>query len=669
MFEFWRFKTINSSEYIQLHGEFSYTLIVLSLIIASLAAYSCLIVIGRMWHSNTVKTIQLWKLFGSVVFGLGVWAMHFTGMLAFMIPTSMSYSPGMTVASLIPPMIGAFFSFQILFKQVFSVINIQLSALLLAVGIGTMHFLGMEAMTIDAIMVYDVTWFVLSIIIAHIFACVAIYLIKIQHQYFNDDPKYRFVIASIMGLSVAGMHYTAMGAASFYTEYGASLDHSHSGNSQVIAFVVVLFVTIIFTATLFAAIVDERLQKAESSAEESQNREQDIVNHLADGLIIVDEDGVINSINRTGLRMFDYQSEMIDNRNIETLMPKFDRSSLAKTSSDSGESHSNLTMEGIRNNGSSFPTEVSVSAMSIRSENKRLFNCVVRDITARLELEQQLRQAQKLESMGQLAAGIAHEINTPTQYVSDNTIFLKDAFRTCTDTIINIKSLGSDSKFGSSDEYKNKVNQIIEDNDLDFIVEEVPLALDQSLEGLKRISKIVRAMKSFTHASDHEMHNIDIAEAIESTITIARGEWRYVAELETNFDHSLPKVPCFRDEFNQVVLNFIINAAHAIEEKFKDQESAIGLIKISTYQESEYAIILIEDNGTGIPEEIVERIFDPFFTTKDVGKGTGQGLSLAYSVIVDLHKGKISTDSTPGEGTTFKIALPISKSDLIAKEH
>jgi len=585
--------------------------------------------------------------------------MHFTGMLAFMVPASMSYSPGITLLSLLPPMIGAYSSFQILFHQRFTIIDIQLSALYLALGIGTMHFLGMEAMQMEALMVYDPFWFILSIVIAHFFACIAIYLIKLQHRFYDDNSKQRMLIATVMGLSVAGMHYTAMGAVSFYSKLGASLIHEHSESTHYIAVVVAFFVVIIFGATIFASIVDQRLQAAESFVEESQSREQDIVNNLADGLIIVDEDGVIDSINRTGLKMFGYQLDEFSRDNISTLMPKFDKQALINYESQNIENLGNLIIEGIRNNGSEFPIEVSFSAMSMRKENKQLFNCVIRDISARLELEQQLRQAQKLESMGQLAAGIAHEINTPTQYVSDNTIFLQDAFQTCIDTVNQIKSLENTQQTGTDNNYHHQVNKVINDNDLDFIVEEVPLALDQSLEGLKRISKIVRAMKSFTHSSDHEKHQVDIAEAIESTITIARAEWRYVANLKTDFDPTMPTIPCFRDEFNQVILNFIINAAHAIQEKFQDKNEMLGLINIKTFHDKEFAKIQIQDNGTGIPKEIIGRIFDPFFTTKDVGKGTGQGLNLAYSVIVDLHKGKISTESQPGEGTTFTIYLPL----------
>ncbi|MCW8334841.1 MHYT domain-containing protein [Vibrio paucivorans] len=659
MFEFWRFQTVDETQYTLLHGEFTISLVILSVLVSSMAAYSSLIVIERMWYSNNPKTVQLWRVFGSIVFGLGVWAMHFTGMLAFMIPMPMSYDSTLTILSLFPPIIGAFFAFQILYRQQFTLIDMLVSALCLALGIGSMHYIGMEAMQMDVLMVYSFGLFLLSIVVAFIFASIAIYLIKLQHQYHSDNLFRRILVATVMGISVAGMHYTAMTAVSFYASHEMGMIGEHMSNTLSIALVVAFFVVIIFAATVLCSIVDSRLQAAESTLEASLSREKDIVNNLADGLIIVDSNGIIDSINLTGLNMFGFEESETKGKNLEDLMPSFNKQSLNNSAQSEHEHRSNLTMEGIKHNGNSFPIEVSLSTMSLQHDGKTLFNCVVRDISARLELEQQLRQSQKLESMGQLAAGIAHEINTPTQYVSDNTVFLKDAFQSCLTAISAIKTLSEQSTKEPSDNYPQEIIGIIEENDLDFVAEEIPLALDQSLEGLQRISKIVRAMKSFSHSSNHEMQQVDIAEAIESTVTIARSEWRYVAKVETDFDSSLPSIPCYRDEFNQVILNFIINAAHAIEEKFSDSDT-LGLIKVTTSSDGEYAIIAIEDNGTGIPDKIVNRIFDPFFTTKDVGKGTGQGLNLAYSCIVELHGGLIQTDTTPGEGTTFTIKLPLN---------
>ncbi len=658
MLEFWRFKSIVDEQYEMINGEFNIHLVIISVVVSIMAAYSCLIIIERMWSSNSDKTIRLWKLFGSVVFGLGVWAMHFTGMLAYMLPIPMTYSPGVTVLSFFPPMIGAFFSFKILYHKPFTFWYIQLCSLSLALGIGSMHFLGMEAMIVSAEMVYDIRWFIFSILVSHAFAVVSIYLIINQYKSKSDSAVHRLFRSFVMGLSVAGMHYTAMVSVSFYNTPFMEVVHQHHENSfYYIALSVSFFIFLIVAATIFSSIVDSRLQQTELTLAARITREKDIVNNLADGLVIIDDDGVIDSINSMGIEMFGYSEQMLLEHNIKELIPEFDIKSYVKL-----DQRHNLMLTGVTKERKNLSIEVSVSNMTLTNNEKCFYNCVIRDISKRLELENKLRQAQKLESVGQLAAGIAHEINTPTQYVSDNTIFLKDAFKSYLLTFDRIKEI---TYLYNDKDYQSRVEKIFEDNDLNFLSEEVPLSIDQSLEGLNRISKIVRAMKSFSHSSDSEKQLVDIAEAIESTVIIARNEWRYIAELRTIFDENVPSIPCFRDEFNQVILNIVINAAHAIEEKFNcltTNSTPKGLITISTYSEPDSVVIEIEDNGTGIPDEIKNRIFDPFFTTKEVGKGTGQGLSLAYSVIVDLHKGEINTDTILGGGTKFTLKLPISPS-------
>jgi PAS domain S-box-containing protein len=284
-----------------------------------------------------------------------------------------------------------------------------------------------------------------------------------------------------------------------------------------------------------------------------------------------------------------------------------------------------------------------------------------RDITERKVLEHQLRQAQKLESVGQLAAGIAHEINTPTQYVSDNTRFLRDAFEDVLKVQAKYSELTSAYRNGSATkELLAAVDKAVKDVDLEFLTSEIPKALEQSLEGTQRITKIVQSMKDFAHPGIAVKQACDLNKAIDSTITVARGEWKYVAEMVTDFDPSLPLIPCLQGEFNQVVLNMIINAAHAIGEAVGDGSKGQGKITISTRRVEPWVEIRISDTGKGIPESIRGRIFDPFFTTKQVGKGTGQGLAISHNVVVDKHGGTINLESTEGVGTTFIVRLPLA---------
>jgi|GEM_PF-5103181 len=275
------------------------------------------------------------------------------------------------------------------------------------------------------------------------------------------------------------------------------------------------------------------------------------------------------------------------------------------------------------------------------------------DITEQRRMEFQLWHAQKIESIGQLAAGIAHEINTPTQFIGDNATFLRTAFKEILGLVSDLESLVEGVTGGHGQVEKAK-----EDADLEFLEEEIPKAIDQCLEGVSRVRKIVNAMKEFSHPGTKAKVPTDINRAIESTALVCRSEWKYVAELELNLAKDLPALECFPDQFNQVILNLILNAAHAIGDSLAGSSGGKGTIWITTRLADDHAEIEVKDSGAGIPVEIQSRIFDPFFTTKPIGKGTGQGLAIAYSVIVKQHGGTISVQSKPGQGATFLIRLP-----------
>lgn len=283
------------------------------------------------------------------------------------------------------------------------------------------------------------------------------------------------------------------------------------------------------------------------------------------------------------------------------------------------------------------------------------------DVTERKTLEIQLRQAQKLEAIGQLAAGIAHEINTPTQYVGDNTNFLKESWTSIGPLLAATRQIRSEAGSGAiSAETLRQFDICWEAADLLYLENEIPKAIEQSLDGIQRVAKIVRAMKEFSHPGTEEKRPLDLNKAIETTITVARNEWKYVADVATQLQADLPLVPCHAGEFNQVILNLLINAAHAIRQLVGDGSQRKGKITVTTRRDQDWAEILIEDTGHGIPEAIRPRIFEPFFTTKAVGEGTGQGLALAHSVVVRRHGGKIWFDTEVGKGTTFFIRLPLA---------
>jgi len=282
------------------------------------------------------------------------------------------------------------------------------------------------------------------------------------------------------------------------------------------------------------------------------------------------------------------------------------------------------------------------------------------DVTEREILSQQLRQAQKLEAIGQLAAGIAHEINTPIQYVGDNTRFLQESWPAFQKLVAIAREMRKEARQGPiSPQTLEQFDALSKAADFEYLQTEIPRAIEQSLDGTQRVGKIVRAMKEFSHPGSEEKRSIDINKAIETTITVARNEWKYVAEVETHFDLDLPLVPCHAGEFNQVILNLLINAAQAIAQSVADGSQGKGKIVVCTTRDEDWAEISISDTGAGIPEAVRSRVFEPFFTTKAVGKGTGQGLALAHTAIVRRHGGKIWFDSEVGKGTTFYIRMPL----------
>jgi len=297
-----------------------------------------------------------------------------------------------------------------------------------------------------------------------------------------------------------------------------------------------------------------------------------------------------------------------------------------------------------------------------RTEQLASVNDALRaEIAEREHVEAQLRIAQKLEAIGQLASGIAHEINTPTQYVSDNVSFLSTVWRDLEPLLDDYERIA----LGGGIEEKRS-REILERANVAFVREEVPSALEQAGAGLRQIGAIVAAMRTFSHPGGEEMQPGDLNAAIESTVTVAKNQWKHVAELTVDLDPDLPAVPCNLSAVNQALLNLVVNAVHAVESS--RPEGVLGRIRISSRSFEDHVEITVEDDGPGVPAEIRDRIFDPFFTTKEVGKGTGQGLAISHRVIHRMHGGTLTYEPAPGRsGARFVIRLPLGQEGPVSE--
>ena len=304
------------------------------------------------------------------------------------------------------------------------------------------------------------------------------------------------------------------------------------------------------------------------------------------------------------------------------------------------------------------------SAIRIRQSQNELRQAneqLKREIDERKRMMQELVRAQRLEAIGHLAAGIAHEINTPAQYIGDNTRFLCEAFHDVDPLLGLLEQFVQAAKQGNLDpNFVDRVDGLVRQTELTYLRQEIPKAVEQSLEGIERVTRIVGAMKDCSHAnSNGQKHPADLNRIIQSILTVTQNHWKHVARLVMDLAEDLPAVPCLAIDLSQAILNVVVNAADAIAEVVGDGSQGQGIITISTQRVDPWVEIRIEDTGAGIPEAIRQNVFDQFFTTKDVGKGIGLGLSITHSVIVQKHGGTINFETEEGEGTVFILQLPL----------
>lgn len=438
-------------------------------------------------------------------------------------------------------------------------------------------------------------------------------------------------------------------------------------------FAVITFSLVSAGALLLLAVIFSLNRRQIAKRDKRNNL---ILSSMAQGIFGVDRKGNATFVNREACLILGYDKEELLGKNMHEMIHHSypDGSYFPRDECQMYNSFVSGTINSVDDevlwHKDGFAIPVDYTSRPIVRDGYQITGAVVtfNDIRQRkkAELEQkrlqeELAQAQKLESLGQLSAGLAHEINTPCQYVSDNMSFIADSVAKLEPLLQEVPMLlGAVKGIGDPLEADDieRIEKLYEVADIEFLLEEAAASIGQSQSGMDHIKRVVSAMKAFSHPGDKRTQ-LDLNEAISNTLIVSSNEWKDIAELVTDFDKDLPLISCIPSAINQVVLNIVVNAAHAIASH--PINKGLGEILVSTAVEDDQAIIKIVDNGSGMSEDVLVKIFDPFFTTKEVGKGTGQGLSIGRKIITDDHGGTISVDSVLGEGSCFTIFLPINR--------
>ena len=674
---FWQMIGLDSSLGPELTGSYNVTLLILSVLIASLAAYAALGVVERMASSNRKKARLTWHLIGATAMGCGVWAMHFTGMLAFSLPITVSYDPLLTAISVAPAIIGSACAIYVMAKSSINFWHLQCGALLLAVGIGLMHYTGMDAMRMEAAMRYDTTLFILSIVIAHILAMTALY---IRFKIVNTKGNYTFITllgAFAMGCSVSGMHYTAMAAARYY-DSGSHHSLTEPGLSPtVLATTILLMATLFLGLTIIGALIDRRLEEMNKSLKDSERRRQLILETMVDGLITVDSSGCIESVNPAAEVMLGYAPG--------TLIGK-QHSVVYHTKSDSkpypeeenpiydtfthGEPHHIESDMFWRRDGSCFPVEYISTPMY---EEKQLVGAVItfRDITQRKdaereqkELHQQLVDVSRQAGQAEIATGVLHNVGNVLNSVNVSATLVANKIRQSKSAnLTKVSQLMHDhaNDLGTFMTEHEKGTQLpVYLNTLaEHLESERQTILDefQSInENIAHIKQIVSRQQSFA-GSASAIQPLDVSELLNDAWLMSVSEHHDIDIVRAYAD--IPEVTMDKHKILQIVINLLRNA----KQSFNDYRKHDKQIILSTKQVEENRIqISVTDNGIGIAEENSARVFEYGFTTKD--EGHGFGLHASANAAKEMGGSLTCKSAGIGKGATFILELPI----IAAKE-
>lgn len=573
-------------------GTYSLSLVALSIAIATLASYTALDLSSLISLIDKPRLRSGWLAAGAASMGIGIWAMHFIGMLAFSLSTPLGYDFGATFLSLAIAVFVSYFALNAVTRPVLKRERLAVGGVLMGLGIAGMHYVGMTALQMEPPIGYEPSLFVVSIAIAIATSTVALWL---AHRLSVEGKSHvivkRIGAAGVMGVAIAGMHYTGMASAHFQANAICTTVTGIRG--PWLGSTIALFTITILSATLVVSRFDARtafLRGRNDALEDQVGR-------------------------RTGeleraLRQYEQTTRVLEQTRMQ------------------------MEEEIERRKAALQRLEIE------KEEQHRLMHMLE-------EANLQLLQSEKLASIGQLAAGVAHEINNPISFVHANLNTLRSWVRQLLAVIVAQEAAVGVPATGMLE----PVARMEGDLDLDYVRNDIMMLIEESIEGATRVRHIVRDLRDFSRPSGDEWAVADLHAGLESTLNVVYNEIKYKANVVREYG-DLPHIECNAAQLNQVFMNLLVNAAHAIKEH--------GTITVKTACWGDIVTVSISDTGAGIAEDVIGRIFDPFFTTKPLGQGTGLGLSISHG-IVEHHRGRIDVESRRGQGTTFTITIPIRR--------
>lgn len=575
-----------------MHGTYNVLLVSLSLVIATLASYTALELARLISPMEKSKLRHMWLIAGATAMGIGIWSMHFVGMLAFSLPVPLGYDFKITLASLVIAILVSYFALRVVTLTKLTLARLATGGVLMGLGIASMHYTGMAAMHMQPGIQYDPALFAASVLVAIVAAAAAL---SIAHALSAVERRHliikRIVAAIIMGGAITGMHYTGMAAAHFAP--GAICGAAHGINTQWLATTIAMFTLGILTVTLMVSRFDARTT-------------------LLQGMAITLEEQVRDRTCKLEATLREYERT--------THMLERMRRKMEQEIEERKQAQARLEQE--------------------KEEQRKLIHQLE-------EAHVQLLQSEKLASIGQLAAGVAHEINNPIGFVHANLNTLKRWVQ----GLLQLISAYDQVRGQLGEDAQSSLAASRQRADFDYVSDDILPLIDDSLEGSMRVRRIVQDLRDFSRPGSEAWESSDLHAGLESTLNVIHNEIKYKATVVRAYGE-LPHVECIPSQLNQVFMNLLLNAVQAIPER--------GVITIGSRSGNGWVSVDIADDGIGMPPEVVSRIFDPFFTTKPVGQGTGLGLSVSHS-IVKRHGGRIEVITRPGQGTTFVVTLPVSR--------